>query len=678
MTIEEVKDLLAWIPASGCGYQDWVNVGMALKEEGLPCSVWDEWSRNDARYHFGECDRKWDTFGRGSTKVTMGTIYHMAQERGYKPAQSVVYGWDDWITDDGDGREGWHGKNTEMQLPHMDTEKYDRRKDIRDYLTELFEPGDKICYVNQAYQDADGKFKPKGGVCTRTCEQLLASLNKHEDIEDTFGTVNDDAGVWVCFNPVDGKGRKNENVTSYRYALVESDDQDIDAQYALIQDLKLPVKMLVHSGGKSLHAIVDISAMDDRQYTQRVNKLYEICTKNGLHVDKQDKNPSRLSRMPGFKRGDNWQYIVAQNIGAANFTEWEQWIANLSEPLNTVNLNDIWNDMPPLKPELIKGILRRGHKMMLSSASKAGKTFALIELAVAIAEGKPWLGYQCEQGKVLYLNMELDEASFDHRFKSVYSAYGINDRHADNIDIAHLRGKTGRLEELVPRILQTMKGKDYAAVILDPIYKLGIGDENAADQISTFCNQVDRIANTGASVIYVHHHSKGQQGMKSSMDRASGSGVFARDADALLDMIQLEIPYEHAQRISEQYGVNVTAWRMESTLREFAYSDPMNLFFNFPRHFIDADHYLDGAKLMETQRSLSYGREKGTATEKQNKDERKQQLLGILTEDLFNIGEYRTVKEYADELGISEKTVKRYVLEDGRYSILYGGKIVAM
>ena len=79
---------------------------------------------------------------------------------------------------------------------------------------------------------------------------------------------------------------------------------------------------------------------------------------------------------------------------------------------------------------------------------------------------------------------------------------------------------------------------------------------------------------------------------------------------------------------------------------------------------------------METQRSLSYGREKGTAAEKQNKDERKQQLLGILTEDLFNIGEHRTVKEYADELGISEKTVKRYVMEDGRYSILYGGKIV--
>lgn len=676
MSNEEAKDLLSWIQASELSYQDWVNVGMALHAEGLPCSVWEEWSRNDSRFHYGECERKWNTFGRGSSKVTMGTVYHMAKERGYKPAQSVVYGWDDYITNDGDGREGWHGKNTEMQLPHMDESHYDQKKDIREYLTTLFESDDIVCYVNTAYKDEDGKFKPKGGAYSRTCGEILEKLDKYDNLEETFGTIEPEAGMWVCFNPLDGHGRRNDNVKDYRYALVESDDQDIDTQYAKIQDLQLPVKVLVHSGGKSLHAIVAINAANATQYSDRVNKLYEICKKNGLHVDTQDKNPSRLSRMPGFRRGNNWQYIVAKNIGAEDFEEWEKQIANLSEPLDIVNLENIWTNMPPLKPELIHGILRRGHKMMLASASKAGKTFALIELAVAIAEGRPWLGYQCEQGNVLYLNMELDEASFDHRFKSVYSAYGINDRHAGSIDIAHLRGRTSSLNELVPRILRTTKNRDYSAVIIDPIYKLGIGDENAADQITTFCNQIDRIANTGASVIYVHHHSKGQQGAKASMDRASGSGVFARDADALLDMIQLEIPYEYVERVGRQYGVNTTAWRLESTLREFAYSKPINLFFTFPKHFIDADGLLDNAKLMETQRSLSYGREKGTATEKQNKDEFKQQLLGMMTEDLFNRDEYRTVKEYADELGKSEKTIKRYAMEEG-FKVLYGGKIVA-
>lgn len=677
MTIEEARDLLSYIPVAKCGYQDWVNVGMALHAEGLPSSVWDEWSRNDSRYHAGECERKWHTFGNGSTQVTMGTVYHMAQQYGFKPAKAVVYGWEDYITNDGDGREGWHGKNTEMQLPYMDESTYDPKKDIRDYLTTLFDKDDIVCYVTQAYQDEDGKFKPYGGAWTKTCGRILKDLDKYgDDMDSAFGTINQDAGVWVCFNPMDGSGRSNKNVKSFKYALVESDDQDIDTQYALIQDLNLPVKMLVHSGGKSLHAIVSINAQDANQYAERVNKLYEICINNGLKVDTQDKNPARLSRMPGFRRGDKWQYIVAKNIGAADFEQWERQIANLSEPLDVINLEAIWDKMPPLKPELIHGILRRGHKMMLASASKAGKTFALVELAIAIAEGRPWLGYQCEQGRVLYLNMELDEASFDHRFMSVYGASGINERHTGNIDIVHLRGQMEPLEKLVPRILRTMKGTEYAAVILDPIYKLGIGDENAADQITTFCNQIDRIANTGASVIYAHHHSKGQQGAKASMDRASGSGVFARDADALLDMIQLEIPYEQVERVGRQYGVNATAWRLESTLREFAYTEPVNLFFTFPRHLIDADGLLNSAKLMETQRSMAYGREVGNAVQTKNKNERKEALIGLLTEDMFG-GEYRTVKEYADELGISEKTVKRYVMEEG-YCVAYGGKISAV
>lgn len=31
------------------------------------------------------------------------------------------------------------------------------------------------------------------------------------------------------------------------------------------------------------------------QYKERVNYLYDMCLKNGLEVDRQNKNPSRLS-----------------------------------------------------------------------------------------------------------------------------------------------------------------------------------------------------------------------------------------------------------------------------------------------------------------------------------------------------------------------------------------------
>ena len=66
MDIGEAREILQHIPCSAVDYQDWVNVGMALHQEGLPCTLWDEWSQDDSRYHAGECERKWKTFGSGS------------------------------------------------------------------------------------------------------------------------------------------------------------------------------------------------------------------------------------------------------------------------------------------------------------------------------------------------------------------------------------------------------------------------------------------------------------------------------------------------------------------------------------------------------------------------------------------------------------------------------------
>ena len=648
MDISEARELLRHIPCSSLNYQEWTNVGAALHHEGLPCSLWEEWSASDpARYHAGECDKKWKSFGRyGGTDVTMGTVYHMAQDYGWTPADSMrTYGWDDMITNDDPG--GWHHDDTRQDLPAVPRE-YSPLKDITDYLSLVFEPEDKVCVVTTASRDDEGKWRPYGGSASRTCKQLLDSLARHKDtpISDTFGTTNEESGVWICFNPMDGSGRRNSSVTSYRYALVESDTQDIDTQYALLQDLKLPIKVLVHSGGKSLHAIVDIGAVDYKQYQERVEFLYTVCRTHGLDIDKNDKNPSRLSRLPGFKRGDRWQYIVDRNMGAADWVEWQHYIEDeMVEPLTVTNLGEIWDEMPPLKPELIEGILRQGHKMLVVSSSKAGKTFALVELAIAIAEGRRWLGFRCKPGRVLYLNMELDEASFDDRMKKVYEALELKNRHPENIDIVHLRGKVEKLDKLVPQINRTLKSKDYVAVILDPTYKLGIG------------------ANAGVSVIYAHHHSKGAQGSKASMDRASGSGVFARDADALLDMIELRIPQEKIEEARAEYGEKVTAWRMDATLREFPRIEPVNLFFSYPLHELDASGILDEANLEENERSMENGRELGTLAKKARKVDNKEKLIELINRDEDFAGKRKTYQEYADELGVTKRTVIRYMSE---------------
>lgn len=53
-----LTEIIEYIDPGSLNYQDWVNVGMALKLEGYPVSVWDQWSQKDfGRYHAGECEK---------------------------------------------------------------------------------------------------------------------------------------------------------------------------------------------------------------------------------------------------------------------------------------------------------------------------------------------------------------------------------------------------------------------------------------------------------------------------------------------------------------------------------------------------------------------------------------------------------------------------------------------
>ena len=68
-------------------YGTWISVGMSLQAElgddGL--GVWERWSRGSDKFQEGVCDKKWRGFSQEGG-VTLGTLYHLAREGGYKPA----------------------------------------------------------------------------------------------------------------------------------------------------------------------------------------------------------------------------------------------------------------------------------------------------------------------------------------------------------------------------------------------------------------------------------------------------------------------------------------------------------------------------------------------------------------------------------------------------------------
>lgn len=399
-------------------------------------------------------------------------------------------------------------------------------------------------------------------------------------------------------------------------------------------------------------------------------------------------------------------------------------VENITLP-NTENLLQYWDNLPKLAPELIKGVLRKGHKMLFAGSSKAGKSFALISLSIAIAEGVKWLGFDCTQGKVLYINLELDSASCLHRFKNVYKSLEIPQNSVNNIDIWNLRGKTIPMDKLVLEIIKRVEKGQYQAIIIDPIYKVLTGDENSAEKMAYFTNQFDKITTElGCSVIYCHHHSKGSQGNKKTMDRASGSGVFARDTDALLDITELEVSTtkrlleiekmeiytyidllknknieyynthikmqndmtleelkkhvkiaiydteiikEHEYKIRENIEKieKKTAWKLEGTLREFPKFSPKYLWFNYPIHEMDKYGVL---AVIDEENKFNY--EKATETRKEKAQEKKISEIEEFEKavELLNIDKEKvTRQEIANYLKVSIKTINRRLKETKKY-----------
>ncbi len=666
--INNLQELLSYIPPSALSYQEWINVGMALKHEGYTASVWDEWSKDDPRYHTGECFKKWTSFQGTAKPITGGTIYQMATERGYKPevADSKEYRaleWDDIIGVDKDYKiieKGWL-ESKDVSEPHD----WDPVQQLITYLSTLFEASEIVGYVTQSWKDdSDGRYKPKAGNWDRTAGELIQALSKCKgDIGAVLGDYKPEAGAWIRFNPLDGEGCKNANVTEYRYALVESDETDVATQNAILRELELPIACLVHSGSKSLHAIVKVDAMSYDEYRKRVDYLYNVCQKNGLSIDAQNRNPSRLSRMPGVLRNGNKQFLIDTEIGKRNWAEWYEWIEGVSDDLpEPESLADTWNDLPELAPPLIDGVLRQGHKMLLAGPSKAGKSYALIQLCIAIAEGRHWLGWKCSQGRVLYVNLELDRASCLHRFKDVYKAAEIEPLNVGKIDIWNLRGKSVPMDKLAPKLIRRAQKKDYIAVVIDPIYKVITGDENSADQMAHFTNQFDKVCTElGSAVIYCHHHSKGYQGGKRSMDRASGSGVFARDPDALLDLTELEV----TESLKKQMAIDGTAWRIEGTLREFASFEPLNVWFRYPTHELDDTGTLQDLQPEADRAPWQKAMDKRKT--KEDKAEERKVALEVAFEACNMDGDGATIKELMEYMGVSNSTVWRRIKDHGGY-----------
>lgn len=293
-------------------------------------------------------------------------------------------------------------------------------------------------------------------------------------------------------------------------------------------------------------------------------------------------------------------------------------------------------DPGELPKEVIKGLLYKRSKLVLGGGSKTFKTWSLLSLAIAVASGSKWLDFTTTRAKVLFINLELQPEFINRRIAEIATAMQVV-LEPGWLHVWDLRGYVAGYKEFIPRLADTVQHEGYELSFLDPIYKtLGEADENSATDVTGLLNSMESFCKgTNSALIYSGHFSKGDQSGKHHMDRVSGSGAFARDADTILTFT----------RHKEDH-----CYTVEATLRNHAPMDPFVAQWEHP--------LMKRTKLDPLDLHSQRGPE-----EKYSPDD----VLGLLSVNGMRPAEW--IEEAEHHLGLSRTTFhnkRRQLEEDGK------------
>lgn len=161
------------------------------------------------------------------------------------------------------------------------------------YMVQMFGDGDDVRLVTDSMRRAcasgEVKWQPADAGRLAVAQDVPAIM---------AGFDGGEAGAWIAINPYDGERTTDEHVSSFKHALIECDATASERQVEANAAMCLSDECLVWSGSKSVHAIVDVDAKNADEYAHRVGLLYSACEMCGLEIDRANKSPGHLLRLP--------------------------------------------------------------------------------------------------------------------------------------------------------------------------------------------------------------------------------------------------------------------------------------------------------------------------------------------------------------------------------------------
>jgi RecA-family ATPase len=222
----------------------------------------------------------------------------------------------------------------------------------------------------------------------------------------------------------------------------------------------------------------------------------------------------------------------------------------------TLAVDDMLDTPPPARRWLVDGFLPLGVVGVLAAGGGTGKSMLLLQLAIAVATGRPFLGMDVgEPGGVLVLAAEDDRAELHRRFQAILDQLKrdgewtpkeeelVRERMllapkvgSDNRLVIEQDGQvvaTGRHQQIARQVANLPV--DVNLLVLDPASRFRSGPENNNDAATRFVEVLEDLrAETGATVLLSHHASK--EGLTADADRLGAE--ILRGASGLVDGVR--------------------------------------------------------------------------------------------------------------------------------------------
>lgn len=229
-------------------------------------------------------------------------------------------------------------------------------------------------------------------------------------------------------------------------------------------------------------------------------------------------------------------------------------ISPLCDPAK-IRVSEFLDNEPLPRAWLLDKLLPCGVVGLLAAGGGTGKSFLLLQLAICIATGRPFLGLSVSSpGSVLLICGEDERDELHRRLWQIVSfmrdqeGFTADDQAAigehlyvasrvgeDNLLTTVVDGQAIRTD-IVQRIELTAEQIPNLKLIgLDPASRFRGGDENNNDHATRFVEAAESLRSvTGATVLILHHMSK--DGLRAGTEQLRAESL--RGASALLDGVR--------------------------------------------------------------------------------------------------------------------------------------------